>query len=96
MAANPAARSRICLAGCGLFFKWSVLRLWYVRLMSRTVTLRLRPELVEAVQARALSDGVTVSEWIRRAIETYLDMSPVEKLDEFERRLARVEQAAGL
>lgn len=58
--------------------------------------MRIRDDLLEAVRLRASADGVSVSEWVRRAIETYLDMSPVEKLDEMERRLLRLEEVAGL
>jgi hypothetical protein len=62
-----------------------------------TITVRVTHAARQVFERRAKSEGVTLSEWTRRAMESY--EGPVDesgRLDEFERRLARLEEMAGL
>lgn len=64
---------------------------------SRTVTIRIPEDLYLRVVDAARGEGVSVSEWIRRAVERALEAGPErDRLEDVERRLARLEDVAGL
>lgn len=46
---------------------------------SEQLLIRITPELRQAVDASVLEDDVSISEWMRRAIEHYLRMKTEEK-----------------
>jgi hypothetical protein len=62
-----------------------------------TITVRLSEQQRVAFRRRAEAEGVKFSEWVRRALEAYEGPGDESgRLDEFERRLSRLEEMAGL